>query len=209
MVDLFSSESPSWENSSVEAQASNERPISRAYLSEIRVERPPRRRNPDLNKHLHVHRRTKPWPWVHSLPSLNFCRYAVAVLIQRPWPDHVAKRIVAFLALGQLGGDRRLLHEGSSSDRGSKSDGGAERDNPTAESAGGDVPIVFFANCLEGRKTSAAGNDIASQARCAIGSLGKGDIIFQGEDAGVAQCFFQERAATTSEPRRPTSSVCE
>ena len=146
MVDLFSSEALSWENSSVEAQASNERPISRAYLSEIRVERPPRRRNPDLNKHLHVHRRTKPWPWVHSLPSLNFCRYAVAVLIQRPWPDHVAKRIVAFLALGQLGGDRRLLHEGSSSDRGSKSDGGAERDNPTAESAGGDVPNGDLAN---------------------------------------------------------------
>ena len=131
------------------------------------------------------------------------------MLIQRPWPDHVAKRIVAFLALGQLGGDRRLCHEGSSSDQGSKSDGGAESDNPTAESAGGDVPVGFFANCLEGRKTSAAGNDIASQARCAIGSLGKGDIIFQGEDAGVAQCFFQERAATTSEPRRPTSSVCE
>ena len=62
------------------------------------------------------------------------------MLIQRPWPDHVAKRIVAFLALGQLGGDRRLLHEGSSSDQGSKSDGGAESDNPTAESAGGDVP---------------------------------------------------------------------
>ena len=192
MVDLFSSELPSWENWSVEAQAN----IShRSCLLEIPVARPPRRDNPDLNKHLHVHRRTKPWPWVHSLPSLNFCRYAVAVLIQRPWPDHVAKRIVAFLALGQLGGDRRLCHEGSSSDQGSKSDGGAESDNPTAESAGGDVPVGFFANCLEGRKTSAAGNDIASQARCAIGSLGKGDIIFQGEDAGVAQCFFQERAS--------------
>ena len=98
----------------------------------------------------------------------------------------------------------RLSTSSSSSDEGSKSDGGAESDNPTAESAGGDVPVGFFANCLEGRKTSAAGNDIASQARCAIGSLGKGDIIFQGEDAGVAQCFFQEPAATTSEPRRPT-----
>ena len=51
---------------------------------------------------------------------------------------------------------------------------------------------------LEGRKTNAAsqpGYEIANQARCAIGLLGKGDIIFRGEDAGVAQCFFQERAS--------------
>ena len=57
---------------------------------------------------------------------------------------------------------------------------------------------AMVTNHLEGRKTSAAaqpGYDIANQARCAIGLLGKGDIIFRGEDAGVAQCFFQERAS--------------
>ena len=57
---------------------------------------------------------------------------------------------------------------------------------------------AMVTNCLEGRKTSAdaqPGYDIANQARCAIGRLGKGDIIFRGEDAGVAQCFFQERAS--------------
>ena len=53
-------------------------------------------------------------------------------------------------------------------------------------------------NCLEGRKTSAdsqPGYEIANQARCAIGFLGKGDIIFRGDDAGMAQCFFQERSS--------------
>ena len=95
MEDLFPSESPPSENSSVEAQAS----AHRAYLSEIRVERPPWRENDELNYYLVVHRRTKAWPYLHSI-TLGFARYLVAVLSRR-WPDHVAKRIVAFLVLGQ------------------------------------------------------------------------------------------------------------
>ena len=58
------------------------------------------RRNDALNNYARVHRHTRPWPYEHSL-TLGFARYLVAVLIQRPWPDHVAKRIVAFFVLGQ------------------------------------------------------------------------------------------------------------
>ena len=96
LEDIFPSESPPSENSSVEAQAS----AHRAYLSEIRPERPQWRRNDELNHYLLVHRRTKPLPHWHSL-TLGLARYLVAVLSRRPWPDHVAKRIVAFLVLGQ------------------------------------------------------------------------------------------------------------
>ena len=42
---------------------------------------------------------------------------------------------------------------------------------------------------------SQPGYEIANQARCTIGVLGKGDIIFRGDDAGMAQCFFQERSS--------------
>ncbi len=99
MVDLFvSSESPPSEVSSVGAQA-----VRRAYYSPWTPERlgiAPRR-NDALNYYLLVHRRTKPWPYLHSLLSLGLARYLVAVLSRRPWPDHIAKRIVAFLVLGQ------------------------------------------------------------------------------------------------------------
>ena len=99
MVDLFLSESPSSEVSSVGAQVVRRR----AYYSPWTPERlgiAPRR-NDALNYYLLVHRRTKPWPYLHSLMTLGLARYLVAVLSRRPWPDHVAKRIVAFLVLGQ------------------------------------------------------------------------------------------------------------
>ena len=99
MVDLFSCESPPSEVSSVGAQAVPHR----AYYSPWTPERLgiTTRRNDALNYYLLVHRRTKPWLYLHSLMTLGLARYLVAVLSRRPWPDHIAKRIVAFLVLGQ------------------------------------------------------------------------------------------------------------
>ena len=99
MVDLFLSEFAPSEISSVGAQAVPHRPYYTRWTPERLGIEP--RRNDALSYYLLVHRRTKPWPYLHSLMTLGLARYLVAVLSRRPWPDHIAKRIVAFLVLGQ------------------------------------------------------------------------------------------------------------
>ena len=96
---VLSSEKPPSEISSVGAHAEPPRKYYKRWTHERLGIEP--RRNDALNHYLGVHRRTKPWPYLHSLLTLGLARYLVAVLSRRPWPDHVAKRIVAFLVLGQ------------------------------------------------------------------------------------------------------------
>ena len=99
MVDLFLSEFAPSEISSVGAQAKPRRKYYTEWTPERLGIEP--RRNDALNYYLPVQRRTKPWPYLHSLLNLGLARHLVAVLSRRPWPDHIAKRIVAFLVLGQ------------------------------------------------------------------------------------------------------------